>query len=82
MTAAQKDTDSILVMWKHMLRLRKEHRGVLVYGMFEIYNTEHLNVFTYVKLLVDLKVLVVSDFSSEEQDLEIPPILKRGRWSH
>ena len=61
--AAQKDPDSILVVWKHMLRLRKEHRDVLVYCRFEMYNMEHLSVFTYVKSFVDMKILVVLNFS-------------------
>jgi oligo-1,6-glucosidase len=71
--AAQKDPHSILAMWKQMLRLRKEHRDALVYGRFEIYNMEHLHVFTYVKSFEDMKTLVILNFSSEEQDLEIPP---------
>jgi oligo-1,6-glucosidase len=79
--AAQKDPDSILAMWKHMLRPRKEHRDVLVYGRFYIYNMEHL---TYVKSLIGMKILIVLNFSSGEQDLEIPPSLKGrmiSRWS-
>ena len=74
--AAQKDPDSILAMWKQMLRLRKQYRDVLVYGSFEIYNMEDLNVFTYVKSFEDTKILVALNFSSEEQDLEIPPSFK------
>jgi hypothetical protein len=46
-----------------MLRLRKGHRDVLVYCRFEMYNMEHLNVFTYVKSFVDMKILVVLNFS-------------------
>ena len=78
---AWKDLDSILAMWKHMLRPRKEHRDVLVYGRFYIYNMEHL---TYVKSLIGMKILIVLNFSSGEQDLEIPPSLKGrmiSRWS-
>lgn len=56
-------SNSILVVWKHMLRLRKEHRDVLVSCRFEMYNMEHLNVFTYVKSFVDMKILVVLNFS-------------------
>jgi oligo-1,6-glucosidase len=61
--AAQKDRDSILAMWKHMLRLRREHRDVLVYGRFDIYNMEHL---TYVKSLIGMKILIVLNFSNGE----------------
>lgn len=74
--AAQKDPDSILAMWKQMLRLRKQYRDVLVYGSFEICNMEDLNVFTYVKSFEYTEILVALNFSSEEQDLEIPPSFK------
>jgi glycosidase len=67
--AAQKDPDSILAMWKQMLRLRKQYRDVLVYGSFEIYNMEDLKVFTYVKPFEDTKILVALNISSEEQEI-------------
>jgi oligo-1,6-glucosidase len=49
---------------------------MLVYGSFEIYNMENPNVFTYVKSFEDTEILVALNFSSEEQDLEIPPSFK------
>jgi oligo-1,6-glucosidase len=70
--AAQKDPDSILAMWKRVLKLRKEYRDVLVYGNFEIYNMDDLKVFTYVKSFEGTKILVILNFSSEEHDLDVP----------
>jgi glycosidase len=72
--AAWKDLDSILAMWKQMLRLRKQYRDVLVYGSFEVYNMEDPKVFTYVNSFEDTEILVALNFSSEEQ--EIPPSFK------
>jgi oligo-1,6-glucosidase len=71
--AAQKGPESILAMWKRVLKLRKDYRDVLVYGTFEIYNMEDLKVFTYVKSFEGRNILVLLNFSSEEHDLEIPP---------
>jgi oligo-1,6-glucosidase len=48
----------------------------IVYGSFEIYNMENPNVFAYVKSFEDTKILVALNFSSEEQDLEIPSSFK------
>ena len=73
--AAQKDPNSILAFWKQVLKMRKEYRDVLVYGSFEIYNMEDLGVFTYVKSFEDTKIVVLLNFSSEEQAVEIPPSL-------
>ena len=76
--ASRRDPSSILAMWERVLRLRKEHRDVLIYGRFEIYNMEDLKVFTYVKSFEDTRILVLLNFSSEEQAVDIPPSL-RGR---
>jgi glycosidase len=79
--AAQKDPDSILAMWKHMLRPRKEHRDVLVYGRFYIYNMEHL---TYVKVAYKHEDFDCLELQQWRAGLEIPPSLKGrmiSRWS-
>ena len=74
--AQEKDPNSVLAFWKKMLRLRKEHADVLVYGQFEIFDYEDPNTFMYVKEYQGKEVLVALNFSDEDQVLAIPPSVK------
>jgi oligo-1,6-glucosidase len=74
--AQQKDPDSVLAFWKRVLKLRKEHSDVLVQGNFEVHDYENLSTFTYIKEKGCKKVLVVLNFTNEEQPVNIPETLK------
>jgi len=60
------DSDSVLSFWKRMLQLRKEHAEVLVHGEFVPLHLDHPSLFVYLKQKEDHKVLVVLNFSEEE----------------
>jgi oligo-1,6-glucosidase len=66
----------VLMFWKRMLKLRKEHADVLVRGNFEVHDYENLATFTYVKEKDGKKVLVILNFTDEEQPIDIPKTMK------
>ena len=45
----REDPDSILVFYKEVLKLRKQHRKVLVFGTFELLDPDNEEIFAYVK---------------------------------
>ena len=72
--AALADPYGILHMWRRVLQLRKHPRlrDVLVYGDFEIHNMEHPHLFVYTKAIEEKKVLVLCNFSDDEQESDLP----------
>ncbi|MCJ1486253.1 hypothetical protein MMC06_006430 [Schaereria dolodes] len=62
------DHDSLLSFWKKMLKLRKEYVDVLVHGEFEMFDVENEKTMMYVKEFCGLKMFVVLNFTSEEQE--------------
>lgn len=64
------DPDSILSFYKDVLKLRKEHREVLVFGTFELLDPDSETLFAYVKRdskKLGKKAVVVLNMSKEEQ---------------
>ena len=64
------DPDSILSFYKDVLKLRKEHREVLVFGTFEQLDPDSEAIFAYVKRdskKLGKKAVVVLNMSKEEQ---------------
>jgi alpha-glucosidase len=74
--AQEKDPKSVLSFWKEVIKLRREYADVLVHGQFELYEYEDLNTFTYVKDYRGKKVLVVLNFSNDEQVFSVPLSVK------
>jgi alpha-glucosidase len=68
------DPSSVLSFWKEMLRFRQEHDTHLVYGDYEAFRTDDPNVHYFAKSAqgVDSQILVVLNFTSEEQTWELP----------
>jgi oligo-1,6-glucosidase len=71
----QNNPQSVLSMWKKVLKLRKEHAAVLIHGQFELHDGGNLSTFTFVKDYHGKRVLVALNFSDEEQGFEVPPAL-------
>jgi oligo-1,6-glucosidase len=65
----EKDETSVLAFYKRMLKLRKEHRDVFVYGTFELRDVENPDTFVYVKRYEDKVALVALNFTTEAQPL-------------
>ncbi|KAF9697175.1 hypothetical protein EKO04_004545 [Ascochyta lentis] len=67
--AQQGDGDSVLSFYKRVLRLRKEHRDVFVYGAFELLNPSGGETFVYRKSYEGKVAVVVLNFTTEVQRL-------------
>jgi alpha-glucosidase len=63
--AQEKDADSVLSFYKRMLRLRKEHKDVFVYGSFELLDPEGRDTFVYRKRYGKKMALLVFNFSTD-----------------
>jgi oligo-1,6-glucosidase len=63
------DEGSVLAFYKKVLRLRKEHRDVFVYGRFELRDVEDESTFIYVKRYEGKMALVALNFTTEAQVL-------------
>lgn len=63
------DHDSVLSFYKRVLRLRKEHKDVFVYGTFELVDPEGRQTFVYRKRYQEKTALVVLNFTTEVQML-------------
>ena len=64
------DPESVLSFYKQILRLRKEHKDVFVYGSFELLDPRGKETFLYRKKGVGKTAVVVLNFTAEEQQLE------------
>ncbi|KAK4119119.1 glycoside hydrolase family 13 protein [Parathielavia appendiculata] len=68
------DPDSVLAFWRKMLRFRREHADLLVYGDFKDLRPEDKDLFVFVKEPAHGgdRVLVVLNFTTEEKAWEVP----------
>ena len=63
---------SVFEYWASILRLRKSHKDILIYGDFELVDGENHDVFAYTRSFEEEKVLVVTNFRKESIDWEVP----------
>jgi alpha-glucosidase len=63
------DENSVLEFYKKVLRLRKEHKEVFVYGSFELVDTDDERTFVYRKRFEEKTAVVALNFTREEQPL-------------
>ncbi|KAK4138171.1 glycoside hydrolase family 13 protein [Trichocladium antarcticum] len=69
----QAGEESVLGFWKKMIRFRKEHRDVLVHGVFEGFGMEDENTFVFGKKGAGgEKVAVALNFTADEHEVELP----------
>ena len=74
----QKEPDSPLNFWKKMLKLRKRYADLCVFGDFEVWDKNDLDVFTFVKVnskrngMAKEMLVVFLSFSDEVQPLYWP----------
>lgn len=71
--AAQEwDADSGLNFWRHILRFRREHKDVMVYGTLEILDKENTKVFTYTKASESGRTFLVAlNFTDKAVDYNV-----------
>lgn len=68
------DEKSILSFWKQMLKLRKEYPNLLVHGGFKVLDKDNENVFMFEKTAMSQTLVVVLNFTEENQPFELPTI--------
>lgn len=66
------EPDSVFKFWQSMIKFRKAHADLLVYGTFEVLNAEDETTFVFWKKHAGEKALVALNFSSEDQSIELP----------
>lgn len=69
--AALSDPDSIFYHYQKLIRLRKEHLG-LVYGAYDLLTPEHAQIYAYNRTWEEERYLVILNFSSETPLFEAP----------
>ncbi|KAK0753098.1 alpha-glucosidase [Schizothecium vesticola] len=66
------DPESTWSFWREMIRLRREHGEVLVHGAFEGFEMENEETFVFAKRGGGKTVVVMLNFTGEEQRVEMP----------
>lgn len=69
--SAEKDHSSILHYVKKLITLRKQ-MPVLVYGDYELLDEANENTYTYTRTMGNEKILVVLNFSDNENEVSLP----------
>ncbi|KAK4154065.1 glycoside hydrolase [Chaetomidium leptoderma] len=74
------DPDSVLAFWRKMLRFRRDHADLLVYGDFKDLCPQDKDLFMFVKEPEHSGegVLVVLNFTTEEQTWAVPSFAELG----
>ncbi|EQB56332.1 alpha amylase [Colletotrichum gloeosporioides Cg-14] len=68
----EKEPGSVLNFWRAMLKLRKEEGDLLTHGAFELFDEENEKTFVYKKTRDGKAAVVALNFTSEEQEVNIP----------
>lgn len=71
------DEDSVFYYYQKLIRLRKEN-GIIVYGIYNILEAEHPDLYIYTRTLGEEKILVVCNFSDHEADFTMPEEFRNG----
>jgi len=64
--------DSVFEYWASILRLRKSHKDIFIYGNFEMVDLEHNDVLAYTRAFEGQKVVVVANFRKEKMTWQLP----------
>jgi alpha-glucosidase len=74
------DAESVLAFWRKVLRFRKEHADLLIYGDYRGLRPQDKDVFLFVKEHVGGgdKVVVLLNFTADERTVEMPSTEELG----
>ncbi|KAI5787196.1 glycoside hydrolase family 13 protein [Geopyxis carbonaria] len=64
--------DSILSYWKSILKVRKLHKDVFIYGDFELLSREHDKVVAYRRFYEKQQALILLNFSNTPTEWTVP----------
>ncbi|ROW12792.1 hypothetical protein VMCG_00646 [Cytospora schulzeri] len=76
----QKQPGSVLSFWKDMIKFRKAHADLLVYGSFEVLDPEEEKTFVFVKKHGEDRAVIALNFSDAEQEVRVPQY-EGGHWA-
>lgn len=79
----QKEPDSVLSFWKNMIKFRKEHGDMFIYGSFDVFEPDNEQTFVFAKRHKAKKALIALNFTNEEQTITLPEpgyVLKLGNY--
>lgn len=68
---ALEDPNSIFYYYQNLIRLRKEYE-IVVYGNYDLILENHDQIYAYTRTLGDETLLVITNFSSERPEFNIP----------
>lgn len=68
---ALEDPNSIFYYYQNLIRLRKEYE-IVVYGNYNLILENHDQIYAYTRTLGDETLLVITNFSSERPEFNIP----------
>ncbi|CZR62401.1 probable alpha-glucosidase (maltase) [Phialocephala subalpina] len=63
---------SVFEYWASILRLRKNHKEIFIYGTFEMLDMKHDDVLAYIRAFGKEKVIVVANFRKESLTWTLP----------
>ncbi|KGX83811.1 glycoside hydrolase family 13 protein [Pontibacillus marinus] len=69
--AALNDPQSIFYYYQALISLRKQY-DIIVYGSFDLIDRDHESLFNYVREYQGEKLLVLNNFTGEEQSYQVP----------
>ena len=72
---AVEDENSIYYYYRKLIQLRKEH-PVIVHGNYDILVPEDENIYVYTRTLASQKLLVLLNFTNQEQIFDVPDELQ------
>ncbi|MDV2684981.1 alpha-glucosidase [Alkalihalophilus lindianensis] len=68
---AKENPDSILHYYRNLIKLRREH-PIMVYGVYSPLDIENDSIYSYTREWQGKKILVILNFTKEEQPYEVP----------
>jgi hypothetical protein len=74
----QADPSSVLAYWRQLLRLRKQHANIIVYGRFELLAAADPVVMCYRLVHSSGTCTVVLNFTDNEYTWQVPPAVVRS----
>lgn len=72
-------SNSVFEYWASILRLRKTHKDIFIYGSYKMLDVENNDVFVYTRTFGKEIVLVVANFRAENVQWTLPKGVKLAK---